>query len=129
MDLPQIIQKTWNIRSNITRIGINNALNRNINRSPHIPILFIPNKCIVEKKGIEVNKNQVIACLYNKKTRCQYLFYSPIKGTIINRNESIINNLDTIYINETKDNWLIDIEHCKENNDENKIKSKYYWWY
>ena len=125
MKLPNIIQKTWSFGSNITRIGLTNSLNININRSTSFPVLFVPKKCIIEDIGIEVNKNQVIAALYNSDTRCEYLFYSPIKGTVINRNDKLINNLDSIYFNKTYDNWLIDIEPFEEN----KPKTKYHWFY
>ena len=128
MRLPNIIQKTWNHGSNILRIGINNSLNHNINRSINVPVLFIPNKCIIEDIGIKVNENQIIASLFNNETRCEYLFYSPIKGTIINRNKDIINNLQSIYTNKTNDNWLIDIEPCKEKKSK-LFKTKYHWFY
>ena len=41
MKLPSIIQKTWHFGSNITRIGLTNSLNYNINRSTSFPVLFI----------------------------------------------------------------------------------------
>jgi len=126
MKLPNFIQKTWIIKNNITRIGLNNALVNNINRSCHYPVLFIPKKCIIEDIGTIVNKNQVIGSLYNKITRCEYLLYSPIKGTIINRNDTLIDNIHTIHTthkNTRNDNWIIDIEP------EFKLQSKYHWWY
>ena len=129
MKLPSIIQKTWHNGSNIIRVGLNNSLNYNINRSINIPVLFIPKKCIIENIGVEVNKNQVIASLYNDVTRCEYLFYSPIKGIIIDRNESIINNLQSIFINKTNENWLIDIEPFDGDNENTNIKTKYHWFY
>lgn len=125
MKLPNIIQKTWHFGSNITRIGLTNSLNYNINRSTNFPVLFIPKTCIIENIGVEVNKNQVIASLYNDDTRCEYLFYSPIKGTVINRNHNLIDNLNSIYINKTYDNWLVDIKPFEET----KLKTKYHWWY
>ena len=72
-----------------------------------------------------ITKNQIIASLYNEVTRCEYLFYSPIKGTIINRNEKLLANLDTIYINKkVNDNWIVDIEHYNENNQNNEAYFK-----
>ena len=129
MKLPNIIQKTWNCGSNITRIGLNNSLNYNINRSINIPVLFIPKKCIIENIGVRVNENQVIASLYNDDTRCEYLFYSPIKGTVINRNEKMIDNLNSIYINKTNENWLIDIKPFEKKNENKEIETKYHWFY
>ena len=128
MKLPNIIQKTWHFGSNITRIGLTNSLNYNINRSTSFPVLFIPKKCIIENIGMEVNKNQVIASLYNDDTRCEYLFYYPIKGTVINRNKNLIDNLESIYINKSYDNWLVDIEPSYEKEKE-KLKTKYHWFY
>ena len=127
MKLPNLIQKTWLFGSNITRIGLTNSLNHNINRSNNFPVLFIPTKCIIENIGVEVNKNQVIASLYNDDTRCEYLFYSPIKGTIININQNLIDNLNSIYINKTYDNWLVDIEpfdEQKKEREKEKAKEK-----
>lgn len=137
MKLPTLIQKSWRINSNTTRIGLSNSLNVNINRSTSIPILFIPKKCVIETIGKKIRKNQIIASFYNEVTRCEYLFYSPIKGTIVNRNETLLTNLDSIYINKkNNDNWIIDIEHYNENNEphfekkmKNDIKTKYHWFY
>ena len=140
MELPTFIQKSWKISNNITRIGLSNLLNVNINRSICSPILFIPKKCVIETIGKEITKNQIIASLYNEVTRCEYLFYSPIKGTIINRNEKLLANLDTIYINKkVNDNWIVDIEHYNENYEnyeahfkkkmKNEVKTKYHWFY
>jgi glycine cleavage system H lipoate-binding protein len=123
MKLLNFIQKTWIINNNITRIGVNNSLVNNINRSSNYPVLFIPKKCMVEDIGTIVNKNQVIGSLYNKITRCEYLLYSPIKGTIININDDLINNIHSIRENPIAENWLIDIEP------EFKLQSKYHWWY
>ena len=82
------------------------------------------------KCGYSVYKNQIIASLYNDDTRCEYLFYSPIKGTIVTRNQSIIDNLQLIYSNKTNDNWLVEIEPCKKEEEIlNNLKSKYYWFY
>ena len=139
MKLPNLIQKIWK-NQNTIRIGINNSINKNINRSINFPVLFIPKKCVIENIGVYVNKNQIIASLYNEDTRCEYLFYSPIKGTIIKRNQNIIDNLQSIYINKTNDNWLVDIEPCGKNeNDKDEgekqtkkdgpIKTKYNWYY
>ena len=124
--LPNIIQKMWYNNNNI-RIGINNAKNNNFD---NLSVLITPRNCVIENVGIPVYKNQIIASLYNDDTRCEYLFYSPIKGTIVTRNQSIIDNLQLIYSNKTNDNWLVEIEPCKKEEEIlNNLKSKYYWFY
>mgnify|MGYP003990484617 CR=1 FL=1 len=123
MKLPNFIQKTWIVKNNITRVGLNNSLVNNINRSCDYPVLFIPKKCVIENIGTIVNKNQVIGALYNNITRCEYLLYSPIKGTIINKNNKLIDDIHTMYKNPICDNWIIDIEP------NTPIQTKYHWWY
>tara|TARA_B110000285_G_C15023411_1_gene562830 strand:- start:24 stop:398 length:375 start_codon:yes stop_codon:yes gene_type:complete len=117
---PIILQKCWQSGEHI-KIGINPSFINNFKNNNES--VFIPTKCIIKPEETLLHKDEVVVSLYNTGLQNEYLFYTPVRGKIINHNKTLINNLSTMFTNNVYDNWLLEIKPIEN------ICGKYHWWY